>query len=178
MTIAPTTQTIERNIRSYVAEGAALSTSLVIAANKPGVSPTEPYATVLLVSDTLEGYTWSSDAAHDDGIEQTSYESVNARYSVQFFRTGARDRALTFRLWAYSQSGVLSASRRGITLYTASTVLQTDRVVSEEWEERASIDIDLGIVRQIQNVINLAETISIVAERDGETPYTETISGS
>ena len=177
MTLAPTTDVLERNIGGYVAEGSGLARASVIPGNEPGVAPIGPYATVVLISEVADGHSWTSDApvAPDDPpsdlISQTVRESIASSYSVQFFRAGARDRARQFRLWAQSPTGIYGADRRGLTFYRAGPVLQLNQIVSEEWEERAGIDLELGIVTQGVHVIDSALTLDIQAEFDGEAPF-------
>ena len=138
--IAPTSQTLERAVRRYVAEGSGLEKINVIPGQVGGPSPTGPYATVLLIDEAAEGQEWTRDErverAGEPTADVTSYESVRVDWSVQWFRKGARDLARTFRFWAQSPLGVQAAAERGLTLYRTSGVRQLDAIISEAWEER------------------------------------------
>ena len=171
MTLAPTTQTLERAIRSYVAEGSGLAPGSVIPGNAQGPAPTGPYGTVVLISEIADGHTWTNDAADDNGIEQTVYESVTASYSVQFFRADAYDRARQLRVWAQSPTGKYGADRRGFSFYSTSSVRQISEIVSEEWEQRAGIDLDVGIVTRAIHAVDSALTLDILVEHDGNEPF-------
>ena len=179
--IAPSTQDLERDVREYVAKGSGMEPGKVIPGQTSGPAPSNAYATVLLISELPDGFVWTRNEGVDrdgsPGIDATVYESLTLSYSVQWFRTGARDLARTFRLWAQSPAGILNAERRGLTFYRTSEVRQIDDIVSEEWEERAGLDLYLGIVATNVQDVGLAATFDVTIHHDGNDPVTTQVDG-
>ena len=173
--IAPTTQTLERAVRQWVAAGTALPTPAVIPGKQKGAAPTgEAYATVTHIVSLSEGHAWDRQTfnAGARAVESRSFQNIEARYSVTFFRKGANDLAAAFRLWAYTPTGNREAARRRLTFIRADDVRNADNVVSGEWEERAGLDIVVGYVAREENVhdIGLIEEVDISINEDA--PFT------
>lgn len=143
MTLAPT-RTIEDAVRGFVAEGSGLPSGNVVPGNDPAPAPIDLYATVLLIESKQEGLLptiYSDGGAETQGL---TLESIDALYSCQWFRDGARDAAEQFRIWAESPNGLLEAGRRGLTFNSVGPLRQIDEIVSSTWEERAGVDLRLG----------------------------------
>ena len=165
-------------VRAYVAEGSRLpggghlDRSLVIPGNDTSPSPVGSYASVLLISELPDGFTWSNlesgMRADDSGttIKAKVFESIQLSYSVQWFRKGARDLARSFRLWSQSQMGIQGAAFHGFTFYRTSEVRQLDEIVSEKWEERAGLDLYIGIVATLTQDVGLTTSIDIEISHD------------
>ncbi len=142
--IAPTTMLLERAIRGWIAEGSELDAKFVIRSKGSGPAPKEEYASCLMIASKPDGSAWSRQGTDPD--DQHSYISYTIDYSVQWYRKGAHDRARAFQVWAGSQLGILAAEDRGITFMAASAIRQLDDIVSSKWEERAGLDLTIGIV--------------------------------
>lgn len=160
---------IERVVRAYVAEGSGLASAAVIPGNDSGPSPTEPYATVLLVASRQDGVNPARCRVEGGEVRATVLSSIESTWSVQWYREGSRDRARAFRLWADSPLGVLDAGRRGLTFRRCSDVRQIDEIVSETWEERAGLDLVVGLVQTAEQNLGLMETVPVsIAAADAE----------
>ena len=144
--IAPTRDAIETSIRRFVATASGLPITHVIPGNDGGSAPDGTYATVLLVTATSPGDAWADETAERGAIRSRTYLTIEAIYSIQFFRDGAQDHAQRLRLFSYSSAGILDAERRRFSIIRAEDVRQLDSVVSEEWEERAVLDLVIGYV--------------------------------
>ncbi|MCY3553736.1 MAG: hypothetical protein OXH56_00295 [Gemmatimonadetes bacterium] len=143
--IAPTSTTLERSVRRWVASGSELDRQLVIPGRSNGPSPEDAYATCLLVRARADGHAWArlNDTAPD---EQDAFMSYTFSYSLQWFRGGSVDRAHAFRIWAGSALGVLEAEELGLTFIRAGDVRLMTEVDDDEWEERAGLDLAIGAV--------------------------------
>ena len=143
--IEPTTKSLERSVRRWVASGSGLDRQLVIPGRSNGPSPEDAYATCLLVRARADGHAWArlNDTAPD---EQKAYMSYTFSYSLQWFRGGSVDRAHAFRIWAGSALGVLEAEKLGLTFIRAGDVRLMTEVDDDEWEERAGLDLAIGAV--------------------------------
>ena len=114
--------TLERAVREYVAEGSGLHADRVIPGNSMGPREIVTYASVLLMSDDRLGYPIRTQRNRMVGGQLTGFTDDlvyrRARYSVQFYRTGATERAVRFDTWAMSENG-LDVGRDGVPQRTA-----------------------------------------------------------
>ncbi len=101
---------LERSIREYVAQGSGLITQQVIPGNSKGPRELSTYASVLLMSDDRLNYPIRTQRTRMDGGRMMGYTDDlvyrRARYSLQFYREGATDRAVQFDTWAMSENGL------------------------------------------------------------------------
>ena len=155
------TRSIERLIRSYIAEGAGLVSRLVIPGDQSGPAPTDPYATCLLLDSRQAGVNPTWGEFDGDQVQGRTIVSIRGRYSVQFYRSGSRDRGERFRRWADSPLGVLAAGRRGLTFLECGEVRQIDSIVSEAWEQRVALELSLGYSQRVEQALGRIEGIDI-----------------
>lgn len=182
--ISPTSQTLERAIRAYVAEGSGLERSNVIPGNKPSPVIKDPFATVVLVTDIPDGHAWTlndriadrsyADATFTAGatFDVQAFVSSEITFSIQWWRAGASDYARRFAVWVRSPAGVTEAARRGFTFYRTSAIRNLSDVDKEVFEERLGLDLVIGIVWTDTRDVGLLDSvdISIFPERlSGET---------
>ena len=169
--IAPTTQSLERAVRAYVAAGSGLEPRQVRRGNQRGAVPDSLFASVLLIHNAIQGIPATASRLTGDGLSlaaETLGATVEDRYySVQWFREGARDAARGFSVWVYSPEGLQSALDAGLTLLRVSDVRQLDEVVSGAWEERAGLDLHIGYTQTIKQTLDYIETVPVHV-REGE----------
>ena len=172
MAVAPTSLNLDEAVRQWLALGSGLSfDTQVIDASQPNTpSPVGLYATALEVSEVPDGTSFGRLSRGDDnaGVER-SRQSITATYSLQWYRTGARDTARRFQLWAHSPEGVTAAADRGLTLYATGDMRRLDAVDDLDWEERAGIDVTLGYVAVETFTVPLVESVDVEVHLDGET---------
>ncbi len=177
MTSIPETIPLERAVRAYVAEGSGLLRQRVRPGNAPGLAPQDLYATVLLIQADhlgIDSIVLTPDALDETIVQAIVLGAIWATYSVQWFRTGARDAAMTFHQWASSPLGQLSAEQRGLTYQRCSAVRQLNEIVSEEWEERAGLDLTLSYAQRTDQQIGTIQTVPLTAAvSDGPQENTE-----
>ena len=169
--LSPTTKALERDVRAWVAAGSGLEGKRVLRGKDRGIGPAEPYATVLLITQRPEGQAWVQyEPSEDVLLDATTVSSDSYEYSVQWFRTSARDRGRRFRLWAESPAGIIAAAERGLTLYRSSELRQLNEVLSEEWEERAGLELLMGHLSTVTSPVGIVEGIDIgvTSEADEE----------
>ena len=109
--ISPTTEQLENSLRWWIALGSGLASRYVTPANSGRPAHNDPYATLLLVSQSQPGKPVQRrelDGAGD--IDETTMAVVRGRYSVQWYRDGAADNAARLRVWAYSSAGRYAAT--------------------------------------------------------------------
>ena len=145
---------VQRALRAFVATGSGLPRENVIPGNDNGRRPLEPYASVLVVSDRLDGealekYRQMPGQAPDDPPD-TIIDSVTnhrAEVSIRFFRSatdarqGAHNSARNFLNWLDTETGKQAADRAGFRLEGMFESLRSDEVISDHWEERAGVDM-------------------------------------
>ena len=167
--IAPTTQSLERAVRAYVAAGSGLEPRQVRRGNQRGAVPDSLFASVLLIHNAIQGIPATASRLTGDGLSLAveTLATVEDRYSVQWFREGARDAARRFSVWVYSPEGLQSALDAGLTLLRVSDVRQLDEVVSTAWEERAGLDLHIGYTQTIKQTLDYIETVPVHV-REGE----------
>ena len=164
--ISPDTRTLERMVRAHVAVGSGLETRRVIAGNIGRPSPDGLYATVLLINQAIQGIPSTRFALSDASglLDAPTQATVRDRYSVQWFRAGARDAARRFSVWVSSPMGLDYMAARGLGFLKVSGVRQLDNVISGAWEERAGLDLDIGYVETLQEeagAVGIIRTVPI-----------------
>ena len=161
--IAPTTIDLEDAVRGFVAAGSGLDLNQVIPGNAGGPAPTDLFASVVLIHNAIRGIPATASRLTGDGLslDAGTLATVEDRYSVQWFREGARDAARRFSVWVYSPEGLQSARDTGLTLRRVSDVRQLDKIVSTAWEERAGLDLHIGYTQTIKQTLGYIETAPI-----------------
>ena len=169
--IAPTTQSLERTIRGLVAAGSDLESSRIRPGNQGGAVPNDLFATVVLIHQDIEGIpaTVMSLASDEADLDAPTVATVRGRYSVQWFRTGAHDAAARLSVWVWSPEGVAQAQKSDLTVLRVSDVRQLDEVVSEAWEERAGLDIEVGYTQKIDQTVGRLKAAPIEVGTGGST---------
>ena len=177
--IEPTTAVLEEAIRQFVALGSQLNADThVIAGNRRGSAPPSLYATVLSIGAEPDGVHYTSYAARTDGgLDVTTVNTVRARYSVQWYRAGARDAARRFGVWVHSPAGLDAAAERALTCLQTSEIRQIDGVISNAWEERAGLDLDLGYLEKVMATSDSIETVPLELDFGGATTNFEVTHG-
>ena len=131
---------MERNIRAIVARGSGLASSDVIPGNDAGPRPIAPYATLLLVDDPRRGYPIKTP---DIASMTRSTQHRRAIYSLQFYRKGAVDNALSFVTYIESDNGLTDAQDNEIRFVFPAGGMQFQRldgIVGDSYEERAIVE--------------------------------------
>ena len=178
--IAPIQTLFERAVRAYVAQGSGIERKWCIPGDDGNPSPKHPqaYSTVTQISETADGTTWTLERPGSRGSDPTvfgtTFQSKEVQFSVQWFRAGAQDMARRFQIWASSPLGIQSAAWHGLTFYRTSAMRELDAQVSEEYEERAGLDLVLGLVFVLESDLGRYETARVVVKSDelGDDPAT------
>lgn len=161
--IEPEFEVFDRSVRSFVRDGSG-EDSLIFPGKVGGPIPEAPkqFTTVKMVWQRRDGHSWTQG---DD-----TYESTHVLYSIDWFRKGAYDAARTFRVWSTSDNGILSACAHGLTIVRPGDIRQFDTIVSEEWEERAQMDLLLGLLQKLTRSTEYIDTAcGTIIDTDGHT---------
>ena len=168
--IRPTTDTLEEAVRGYVALGSGLDFDThVLPGNDNGPAPNELYASVLLVRSRQDGM----GAFQTDGTDALTQTSVQERYSVQWYRTGAKDAARQFRLWTASAEAQEYLLETGLALVRTSEVRQIDAIIADAWEERAGLDLDIGYIQTLRQAAQVVVAVSFHVNTESATASSE-----
>ncbi len=169
--IAPTTARLEDAVAELVTAGSALDYNSVLSGNKGTLVPDGLFASLVLIHQVIEGIpaTVMSLAPGGADLDALTIATVRGRYSVQWFRTGAHDAATRLSVWAWSPEGVAQAQKADLTVMRVSDVRQLDDVVSEAWEERAGLDIDVGYTQRTDQTVGRLKAVPIEVGTDGST---------
>ena len=169
--IAPTTATLEDAVGELVAAGSGLDYNSVLSGNKGTLVPDGLFASLVLIHQAIEGVpaTVMSLAPGGTDLDALTIATVRGRYSVQWFRTGAHDAATRLSVWVWSPEGVAQAQQADLTVLRVSDVRQLDEVVSEAWEERAGLDIDVGYTQRIDQTVGRLKATPIEVRAGGST---------
>ena len=154
--IAPTTYALDDAVRAFAAAGSGLDPNQVIPGNDGGPVPDGLFASVLLIHQAIDGIpeTPLRLSAEGERLDAETHANVRTRYSVQWFRTGAHDAAKRLSVWASSPTGRDLASSLGLTFIRVSDIRQLDDIVSNAWEERAGLDLDLGYIQTLAQTVD------------------------
>lgn len=145
MTYTPTLETIDARVREIVAQavGWGNATSRVIIAEQNGAAPTDPFATVQPMSRAIEGLPWPS------GDGAGSIVTLALEYDVQFYCADADARAAWLQGWVLTGVGADFAAARGLSVNAAGPWRDLSEIVSQQWEDRAGVDLRLSTALQL-----------------------------
>ena len=159
---------LERELRGFVAEGSdfADTGSVVIPQNDIGPSPIEAHATVLLLRERQEGYPANRYGVDRiEGYVERLALSMRGEYSIQWY--GDDFFADLFHHWCQSQSGIVSATRRGFALQGMSTLRRLDYLPTSsvrgatEYDLRTSLDIEISYWRVSTHELEWVERVDV-----------------
>ena len=137
-------QTLERNIRAFIARGSGLDSTYVIPGNERGPRPQEPYASLLHIPpDTRHGYPIRVQLPNN---ATRSVQHRRASYSLQFYRKGAENLALAFSNYAESENGLTDAEDNSIRVVFPLSLSRLDGIVGDAFEERVVVDLSVDYV--------------------------------
>ncbi len=160
------TQAIEDTVRGYVAAGSSLDASQVIPGNDNGPVHNGLFATVLLVNTRTEGQLASRTVIHVDGIQQMIETAIQDVYSVQWFRSGATDVARRFHVWTASAEAQEYMTRAGLSFVRTSEIRRLDSIISDAWEERAGLDLEIRYIRTLRQDAKEARLVPITVAQE------------
>ena len=173
-----TQQELERNVRLFVSEASGIDSSLVIPGNDNNPRPNVPYSTVLLINtegrgiDDTNYYNNAGDETKADAMVKGTRHAI---FSVQFYRTGAQDRAHTLLQYPATPLGAQSLHLKELTWVIASDVRKADALVSERYNERAAVDITVCYTCELTQTVNKIGVIELTLNHSQETDITEEV---
>ena len=159
----------ERLVRAYVAQGSGLKSELVIPGNQRAPRPKDAYASVLSVTDRRRGYPITRYFADTENTTSLSYRRGD--FSVQFYRTGASNRARNFCIWAESEVGLTVSDDYEFKVVFPAGGLnwqRLDDILGDSFEERAIIDLQIDYTHLTGQETGMIDTIECYLDADGE----------
>ena len=168
--VTPTAANFEAGLRAWVAAGSGLDPKFVQPGNTVQPAPNVPYATVLLVQPAQPGRPSQRRTVNADGdIEVVTRARIIDRYSVQFFRDGARDNSRRFSVWAYSPEGQqwAKSGAHPFSLMRVVSLTQIDGIISEDYEPRDGVMIDVGYHQTVTQTLAAWTGADIEVHQDG-----------
>ena len=154
-------KTLERKIRQYIAEGSGVLVPVVKEGFYRGPIPDDVYATVQLIIDIPEG-TPAEVIRVADGAQYLDVGVFHrATYDVQWHRDGAVAAAEQFVAWGGTRLGQYFALSRGFTPVRSGQIRRIDAIVSSEWEERVSLDLEVTYWDERRYEVGCIDTIEI-----------------
>ena len=174
--IEPTTYDLEDSVRSFVARGSGIDSGKMIPGNSSGPAPNRRlYATLLLIDHAVQGVPRSrlTHVPDTDEIDVLTTSTIRDRYSVQWYREGAMDAARRFSIWTSSPEGLESAATGGFTFLAVGDVRRIDDIITLEFEERASLDLDIGYRERVTTSVNKLEGADIIVSNETHTQRLE-----
>ena len=146
--LRPTSLTLDLRVQQSIAALSGLPGSQVIRGNEDHPRPSGLYATYLFMYDSgNDSWTNYLDVVDDNRqVDETALDAesvipVVSAYSINFFRTGARDAARRCRHMMRSKVGRETVRGFGLTLGDIADVRNMDMMIASEHEERAQLDM-------------------------------------
>ncbi len=176
--ISPTRAELLANIIDYVELATSLDRAKIIRGNQNAPSPVDTYCTVLYVTDIPDGtanINITDHATDDTKMDYSMRCRRNYNYSIQFYRDNATDHAKSLLMFNETPIGKEFQQTSLFTIKKIESVAQTSEVMSDNFEERAIINIEL-IVSESQNIeINKVASIDIVINMSDTTDIVENL---
>ena len=147
-------------VRSLIAEGSGLDTSLVIPGNDDGPRPRDSYASVLYLRNAARAYPVFVQAS--TGTITTTQE--RASYSVQWYRTGSHNRAHDFVEWTRSELGLEAQVNALIRFEIPIELREPYATIGDKFEERQQADVFVHWISRLDQSTDLIDVISGTVE--------------
>ena len=160
----------EKLVRKYVALETGLDSSLVIPGNDNNPSPSDPYASVLLIDMEQQG---TNSIRFDEGAVEGDLDVlINGnhihKFSVQFYQNGAFEMCKALKV--QTPKGQQYLAKEGLTLINTTKARRLDATVSSLWEERAVLELTIGVsdtvTQETQAIREVDFTLNMSAEKD------------
>jgi hypothetical protein len=162
--VSPTRNEILAQIVAYVKAATGLADGAIIRGKQNAPSPTNSYASVLYISDTGDG-TANADVTEIDGSDTQLNYSLRAKryysYSVQFYRDGAADLARSLMLFHETPEGQEFQQTAFFTIRRIVDISESAVLMSNNYEERAALTVELNVNETLTNVVNRTNSIVV-----------------
>ena len=169
-------QSLERDVRKWVAEGSGLAGERVIPGDSAGPSPEGMYCSVLDIGEEAEGkgsyrHAWYGGETHElAGVVRS------ARYRLEGYRSAGgdvMDVAHRFAAWAWSGPGMVASARLRFRCVEVSGIEEADAVKGGEWERRARLEIVVDYWMVTRAATGVIERVGIGYNRASGDGYDE-----
>ena len=151
--ISPTRNELIASFAGYIRNATGLAEGLVIRGKQNAPAPTDTYCTLLYVTDTAAGL--SSKTLTEETQDTLKYRFNAFRhyvFSVQFYRDNATNLAKQLMLYHETPAGIEYQQTAQFGVKDIVAVEEAAEVISQNYEQRAILSIDLN-VNEIQEVI-------------------------
>lgn len=170
----PSQKDYERLVRSYVAQAVGMPSDHVIPGNDNNPAPNDFYATVLLMDIADDGIDAmiQSPGALPDTVDFTIRGSRIMPFSVQFYRVSGEfnpyDAARQLKQYAATPFGVQLLNDLGLVWSKASDIRKIPKVMGDQWEERANVDIYFRMSEYETQTVATIESAEINVQNDAD----------
>ncbi len=177
MTLQPETDSQDRLVRNWIAAGSGIFGTNVIPGDDNKPRPNNLYATVKRMEDVTVGV---DDEVYRGGDTDTVDIFTTgwriARYSVQFYRVGARNAARRARRYPYTPLGREFLIRNNLTFKNATDIIDLNTITSSKIEDRVGLTFEFRYIEtdDPQNVGKI-DTVNINVRETAETDFEEDI---
>jgi len=167
---SPTRSELLISLIDYVNLSTGLDKSVIIRGNQNAPSPLNNYCSILYLSDTPIGTHNLKSSV--DGIDP-NISNVYVRgkrefqYSIQFYREGASEFAKDFILFAETPKGVRFQLSSPFIFNKIDNITQSSSVMSNNYEERAILNLSLLVNENYQNSVNNVDEVIVNLDYDG-----------
>ena len=155
MAISPTRQELITSLVTYINLATGISVDDIIRGKQNAPSPLGNYATLLYVTDSTYGIDEIVTSENLVDNTQLDYEIRGTRrysFNVQFFRNRATDFAKEFMQFHRTPAGITFLQQAPYTFRVINQITESAEVVSQNYEERAILVLELW-VRERQTVL-------------------------
>ena len=165
----------EDQFRVYLSMGTEYEPANVIPGEEGGSRPTEPYCSVLFISDKQIGYPLRNET--DTG--QTVRVHREAMYRILFYRDRARQNAHDLLHWLETEEALEEATRKGFRIMHPFDIREVTIPVADKWETRFGVNLTVAYVEQKSQVSGSIDSVNInIHPSDAEGVQVEVQSGA
>lgn len=160
-------------VRLFVATASGVDRAKVIPAQDNAPAPDGLYASVKRLEQLNNGIDCQKIRNGDDEtVDVILRGNRSILYSVQFYREGSFHAASEMPMFAQSPQGSEALARLGAVWRGASSVRDLTALISNNWEERASIDIRIGTTIKKTQTVNAVTSVDITVSDGAEQDLT------
>jgi hypothetical protein len=177
MAINPAQIDYDRLVRAYIK--AATGLSYVIPGNANSPAPTDPYASVLLITDSSDGFSYNKSIYNDanGNFDNTTFDSRRLTYSIQIYRSSnSMGIARGLAYYHSTPNGRYELQKNGLVVINWNNPINTDLLTDGEFESRATIEMTFGLISSTDQIIERLIEVTINSDiSDGENDINDII---
>lgn len=168
--ISPTRKELIMSLVEFISDATGLAFSQILRGKQNAPVPLGAYCTLLYVTDIPWGTPQVIIEENGQDSNLLDYKFKGKRkynFSVQFYRDDATEYAKLLAMYFYTPWGQVYQQTASFSLNQVNVINETGTVISQNYEDRAMLSIDLIVFERQTITVNRVDIVPIHLVMDG-----------